>query len=572
MLTTINSENLKPIRRAFDIHCGIISRTKGDLIYGITGEIEIQDSDIQSKLDSEEEVVKLADLSNGGFPLDGTREFYDSESTEKIGVHSVVDEELVVSVYSDRNIEAVTIRTSGNGILRATIDGIQFDEYELRPLLVIPCHYISPSEAVVRFRIDPASGQRVNIESITPGITLEFDNSNLISVDLDLAANLSLEPSYEVSSIEIQAYWPDDISNVISNVGDDVPIWYYSGYPGDYSETRYFYLSEKASMKDNLITIKGEDSSSKLEGYDLPAQVLAHKQNGGFKAIYNLMKNTITSSGIKLKNVQSAPGTSGTVTTTRYMALEKISSRNLICDIMNYCHHSNYWPTFVDAGIPTLYWEKPITKAKYQALEFEIKEEDCADCIREADRNINNIKGVNDDYSLSTTASQGAKTEISSQDLKKNQKASITFGDFYRSVSITNCQTGAVITADSAIWRAKAKGKSVVKGYPIVIHNQFNSVKESTGRPGITLNIDTPYYGRLYNGTTYFFPYYASLFNRSNITGSFTWKGDPRMQPRDIFKFIRLDGTEETCTVERINLKHDEGGTSAEIKYRLGVV
>jgi hypothetical protein len=60
--------------------------------------------------------------------------------------------------------------------------------------------------------------------------------------------------------------------------------------------------------------------------------------------------------------------------------------------------------------------------------------------------------------------------------------------------------------------------------------------------------------------------------NRSNETGSFTWKGDPRMQPRDVFTWHFLDGTTELRTVETINLKHEGGGTVATITYLKGIV
>lgn len=63
-----------------------------------------------------------------------------------------------------------------------------------------------------------------------------------------------------------------------------------------------------------------------------------------------------------------------------------------------------------------------------------------------------------------------------------------------------------------------------------------------------------------------------SLFNRSPNTGSFTWKGDPRMQPRDVFTFVKLDGTEIDCTIEQIDLEHVGGGTTAKITYREGIV
>lgn len=72
----------------------------------------------------------------------------------------------------------------------------------------------------------------------------------------------------------------------------------------------------------------------------------------------------------------------------------------------------------------------------------------------------------------------------------------------------------------------------------------------------------------------YVFPQLAirSVAKKSNISGSFTWKGDPRMQPRDVFTFHRLDGSDEVCTIENITLQHQGGGTTAEITYRKGYV
>ena len=59
---------------------------------------------------------------------------------------------------------------------------------------------------------------------------------------------------------------------------------------------------------------------------------------------------------------------------------------------------------------------------------------------------------------------------------------------------------------------------------------------------------------------------------RSKVKGSFTWKGDPRLQPRAHGTFKRKDGTDEEITLENITLTHEGGGTSAEITYRKGVI
>lgn len=101
----------------------------------------------------------------------------------------------------------------------------------------------------------------------------------------------------------------------------------------------------------------------------------------------------------------------------------------------------------------------------------------------------------------------------------------------------------------------------------------------STGVSGGTLEIEESIHGKIMIadqnsvelGEIYPQMAYESLLQRSNVTGSFTWKGDPRMQPRDVVEFHRLDGTVEEITLENITLHHEGGGTYAEITYRKGV-
>lgn len=69
---------------------------------------------------------------------------------------------------------------------------------------------------------------------------------------------------------------------------------------------------------------------------------------------------------------------------------------------------------------------------------------------------------------------------------------------------------------------------------------------------------------------------YPNMLNspmyRSTESGSFRWKGDPRLQPRDIGQIKRLDGTYEDITLENITITHEGGGTYADITYRKGVI
>ena len=101
--------------------------------------------------------------------------------------------------------------------------------------------------------------------------------------------------------------------------------------------------------------------------------------------------------------------------------------------------------------------------------------------------------------------------------------------------------------------------------------------KYTVKRFGKTITLDTYMPGRIYikwtTGAKEAYPEMAvkSILDRSTITGSFTWKGDPRMQPRDVVNFHRLDGTVEEITLENITLHHEGGGTYADITYRKGV-
>ena len=74
------------------------------------------------------------------------------------------------------------------------------------------------------------------------------------------------------------------------------------------------------------------------------------------------------------------------------------------------------------------------------------------------------------------------------------------------------------------------------------------------------------------SGGSTIYPNYDWVFNRSTKGGSFRWKGNPRMQPRDVFRFHRLNGEVIECTIESIELTHEGGGTYADISYREGVI
>ena len=129
----------------------------------------------------------------------------------------------------------------------------------------------------------------------------------------------------------------------------------------------------------------------------------------------------------------------------------------------------------------------------------------------------------------------------------------------------------------------------------------------NTGLPGIVVEVEEPiFYGDVYIAKSgesnvayndadkclHLLPDRGLQFltQRSKETGSFTWKGDPRMQPRDFVELQSSDNladqdgvllqtedgeniitySSKIITLENITLTHEGGGTVAEITYREG--
>ena len=596
-MTTIAAENVKPLRRSMDVFCGLSARTNVDLTFSISGQVSAQDSNVSVALDSETwDMRRLTDLAGGGFPVDGSVKLHDTSlagslANGKVGLRSARGGTFAVNVSCSSNIAAVTIATRNGSEGTGTVS-CAGRTYDVRRITVIPVN--AKTATLVFTATDP--DRRLEIASITPGISLTFDNSSLVSVVAALRSDLSMDnPSWAESEIEIKAYYPDDISEAISNINDDVPIWYYAGYEGDYSQTRNFYLSEPAKMEGSLITLKGVDASRKLDKKTNIAQVLNTTQKNGKQALYNRFVNFITDSGIKLVSTQAAPAQQSGTTAYSYVWKEA-TSRDIVADMMNLSHYADFWPTFVDAGIPKATWSKPTKK-------WDIYEDMCGEVVRTVERNIAKIT-TTDEYGLHSTAKRNTAVQnLQTRDVVADKGYYLEPEGFWWYLSVTNAKS-QLATASKIVWTAnktttrkkvkvktnkkytsgKNKGKWIYKeetkvydqakvtGKSITVENTgVKSIIETDKRPGTEIQVTPVGVGRAYGGTTLLYPYYGYLFLRSNITGSFLFRGNPHMQPRDVFDFHRVDGSVETCTIESITITHEEGGTKAELTYRKGI-
>lgn len=133
--------------------------------------------------------------------------------------------------------------------------------------------------------------------------------------------------------------------------------------------------------------------------------------------------------------------------------------------------------------------------------------------------------------------------------------------------------------ASAGIFDADANAVNLdINGFGVSLETKAFNYASNLGAFGTHNYDELALYGSLLaptdNGPVEIYPKQSvtAPMYRSPVTCSFTWKGDPRLQPRSVFTFDRLSGEIEAWTIETITLTHEKGGTMAEITARKGDV
>lgn len=593
-MSKIDEENAKDIRDPMDILITLGSVTpKIKLTDTITaGSGYYTDTNLDEMIDTDAvQMISLYDLSGEGFRVGEPHSFYTAShkgsDDGKYGIRTAEGGSLSLTVSASSEFASVTVHvTAGSGTI--TSGG---KSYKAADKTIIP---VNAKNTVLTFQAD--TGTRLEISSILPGTQLIITPENLISCTVTLRSDLSIvNSSWQVSEIEVSAYYPEDISEAIANMSDDEIITYQAGYEGDLSEIRRFYLSEPAQMSGHVITIKGEDSSAKLEDKTYPAFVAANSAGSGKREIYARLEKFVKDSGISLVHKENSPAKS-TENKKRYIAYESQTARDAVQDIMTLGHSGDFYPVFIDAGVPTLRWSKP-------AVKWTIKEDDIGDETRTVDRNIAKIT-IDGDIKLNTVLTRDArKTVEKDKKTTKGERYKATpEGGYWSGWSVTNA-TDIIGDATGVLWEAtktskkyqkyrietyksgKNKGKkhkvkagtgykplTTVTAVRYKVIGGVKSIVDKNHRPGATETVTPKINGKIYQGSSVIFPLWSKLFDRDNRTISFKCKGDPRMQPRDVLRIVWEDGTYQDVTISEISISHENGGTTSTISARYGVI
>lgn len=109
--------------------------------------------------------------------------------------------------------------------------------------------------------------------------------------------------------------------------------------------------------------------------------------------------------------------------------------------------------------------------------------------------------------------------------------------------------------------KALKDGTLTLYGHKLSTEEDPDAIAMTKARPGAAVEISYEFNDRTFLAQD---ALREAAFGRNKHTGSFRWKGDPRMQPRDRFAYHRKDGTVQTCTIESITLTHEGRGNLCE--------
>ena len=597
MSTTINAQNALQIReKPMEVYITLQTGSSAKISnYAPQGTYKSYDSTLGNTAYS---MRDIADLAGEGFPLDGSHRLYDpnegADATNgKLGLRGNAGANVSVKITASATLTAVTVSTRGVG----TISVSGGASYPSAGLNVIP---INATTATLTFTPAVTNG-RAEVDYIVPGIILSATNDTLTRCTLALRGNLDvIDHSWEESEIEFEMYYPYDISSSFAYVQNEWPITYRAGYDGDLSPERKFYLSEPVEMKDNIITIKGVDASHRLDDKTMSEQWLDIYTNNAHEAIYQKFVNAIKSAGITIQRQQAWNGTTGG--TWQHAILPEMTARDFVAGTMNLTMNhvrgnTAYGIQFVDAGIPTIEHGDGTNFGQI----WTINKSDCGEWQETRERHIAKFVETSEEHNYNERIAIGNQknlfTETPNYDVvKTSNKSSVSLmkKDELLELSYENRIIGIYAwhlttissTPSGGVFKAKNNSSWVqvgqtndwwvdnykrVIGFPVSFAGGVKSFTNPDGLPGQTIEMEPFVYGAILdaNGATVF--NYPSLFNRSTRTGSFDWKGDPRMQPLDYLNIVNdtNDGRGNiTARVTSIELNHEGGGTTATITWR----
>lgn len=544
-MRTIDTENEKTFRHSFDVYLGIdAERYEVAELYcddALSGYEE------QSRVLQRGTKIPLMDLSGGGFRADGE--------------HRPIGER--ISDSSKYGLIASTIGTSmtllpsvGTGVIHSEADvdvTVLYSDNDNNLYKYTTTVTLSSSTLGRQITVPAIEGKRMYVERVLFGNAWEWRNDTIISANLDLRGleTVPTSPTLQASEIDFQVINEEDVK--LQELGVDTPIWYRSGYINDMCDDRLFYLSDAISVSKGTVSARGMDAVGtflddiKMNAYGgLPR----FNELGIQCVLCGIFEQSMDGLDVKTVGINPIPPNNEA---TNFVVFDS-SLRDAIARTMmfqSYGTTTGQYLKFVDAGTPTF---------TLQTVGENVKTINNASLFEsEMSRADGIVYGQEYLATKSTTTSTIASESVVAAEIR-----TYSFSDYYDGVTVSNA-TIIESTPSYVTYKATETGTCTISGYLIKVTtgSSFSTARRGN-RLNKTIEIDEIYGNVLRRFTAMYDSIYLSL-NTNNKLYSFTWRGDPRLNPRD---YISVNGQE--MTIESINLSHTGGGLTSTIKARKG--
>lgn len=559
-MPTVISENQKPLRKALDIMCGI-DQVK-DIPLNDTINADLIGAN-NAKITEVGIRPILMDLSCGGFVNDGAAEPLQSEplaTYSKYGYITKLFSDDHGDIYDADGVQrSIRITVSPSEPTNYSVIAQDATSEEMN-------RNVQSTEAVEFTKWTP--NKRVMIDRIVAGRALQFNRSTLVSCNLELRGVETKvnNPTLQMSEIEIQAYEPNDYTRIIGSFTENAPIWYTAGYQGDMSPIRQFYLSDTIQYDNKVLTIHGQDSTKFLDNEYAGKLLTSDALNGYVEAIHTMLNNE----GIAHEyDNRWNDGLHGTNTN---MFIWNKPKRDVIAEAVNMfsfehtgtAEGSETVPIrlrYVDAGRPRLYTPMEINRRNVYEIPGTYK----------LDATIESNLAIAEAYIYAVSVGT-ARVSLGEQSIAGT-------AIFETSEPYTGLITskGTVTQISPFKYSLTATGSATVSGYPVsfydtsigAIYSPYTVANSEEGSKLSLGELDGFNIGLVTESGTDLLgeELVANLLNRSNLLYTFTWRGDPFLQPGD---YIRVNGMD--MTIESVSLTHEGGGLSSKITAREGLI
>lgn len=448
--------------------------------------------------------------------------------------------------------------------------------------------FITEHSSQIAFRGDGAAPYDLDVPTFTDGFACDLDSRSLTECSLALRGNLDLvSPSFETSEINLGFLLPDvraDVCQFIATHINGADIFYSADYgnDNDHDDTlrRFTCTAEGLTVSDKVVTLTGVDEAGKLSKTQVP-RYFEFTYGAGFERLYALFRSFITNAGISVSDVEEAPRTTtdGDADLIAAVYLEEKSYADYVMYFMRHMiltesHASGsaisfqYYPRYVDAGRPKITW-------RYPEVSWVIYKQECGNIQYGYEPAIKTLEISND-----LAVSGDSREAIETKTVKNGHRYAFDMQTPHRSFAITGQAVIVKQNCMRVVVRATADGDITLRGIPIEFADDPTLPDPFTyGTYGQDIDVEGDWHfagavGLLEDGSQVELARYEDWYGINGITQTitFTWRGDPRMQPLDVFIWDEDETHSSIWTIASITLDHTGGGLSAEITARRGII